>query len=501
VIAHLSGVNKLFLAAQYSECLKALEGDESDEAHVLRARTLYRVGRTDDALAELARVRAVDGEIGIITAALKARGFANLDDEARARACLKSARSLPGATAVARAELAVAEAYLAECLCDADGMRSAALSMDPDEAGKRYRILQLAYLSAAILLEGDWVEYVRQREEMVSVMFANRDSLDAFVLANAAQMLANCACELFSEERFAFAADLFERVPWTKELAYARFLTKRSLAWAHALHGDEKTAHRMVFELIDEVPVPQLRPSLYVDQAYLFTVTGTPEIANAWLEKAISFALQVSWETVGEERLGLLALAELAADHDPESSRSLLAIYDRIETKYDSQVVFAFDKCGHRRAMEDHARGASLAATGATDAAIPLLKAAFSTFSRLGFTWRAASVSLRLHALTGDRAWLRKAEDAVVELPSSAIAREVRRRAHGDTDPRLASLSPAQRRVFELICHGKSNKEIASALKIAVNTARNHVAAVLARFGAQSRAQLAAAARESGLLT
>jgi DNA-binding CsgD family transcriptional regulator len=151
--------------------------------------------------------------------------------------------------------------------------------------------------------------------------------------------------------------------------------------------------------------------------------------------------------------------------------------------------------------MEDHARGASLAATGATDAAIPLLKAAFSTFSRLGFTWRAASVSLRLHALTGDRAWLRKAQDAVVELPSSAIAREVRRRAHGDTDPRLASLSPAQRRVFELICHGKSNKENSSALKIAVNTARNHVAAVLARFGAQSRAQLAATARESGLLT
>ena len=63
--ADLSDVNKLFLAAQYTACLRALEDDDSDEAHVLRARTLYRVGRTNDALAELARVRAVDGEIGI----------------------------------------------------------------------------------------------------------------------------------------------------------------------------------------------------------------------------------------------------------------------------------------------------------------------------------------------------------------------------------------------------------------------------------------------------
>jgi DNA-binding CsgD family transcriptional regulator len=138
---------------------------------------------------------------------------------------------------------------------------------------------------------------------------------------------------------------------------------------------------------------------------------------------------------------------------------------------------------------------------GAIGEAIPLLKAAFSTFARLGFTWRAASVSLRLHELTGDPAWLREAQDAVRELPNSAIAREVRRRAHGGSDPRYASLSPAQRRVFELICRGKSNKEIAVALDISVNTARNHVSAVIARFGAHSRAHLAAVARDSGLVT
>ena len=67
-------------------------------------------------------------------------------------------------------------------------------------------------------------------------------------------------------------------------------------------------------------------------------------------------------------------------------------------------------------------------------------------------------------------------------------------------DPRYRSLSPAQRRVFELVCQGYSNKEIASELAISVNTARNHVAPILARFGARSRAQLGAIARESDLL-
>jgi DNA-binding NarL/FixJ family response regulator len=97
--------------------------------------------------------------------------------------------------------------------------------------------------------------------------------------------------------------------------------------------------------------------------------------------------------------------------------------------------------------------------------------------------------------------WLRRAEEAVAEFPNSAIAREIRRRARGSTDPRLASLSPAQRRVFELICQGKANKEIADALKISVNTARNHVSAVMGRFGAHSRAHLAAVARDSGRIT
>jgi DNA-binding CsgD family transcriptional regulator len=154
----------------------------------------------------------------------------------------------------------------------------------------------------------------------------------------------------------------------------------------------------------------------------------------------------------------------------------------------------------HTRLMPSLALADSALLPAHEKEAIFLLTRAHAAFESSGLVWRAAMVALSLHALTGDRVWLRQAEDAIAELPDIALVREIRRRARGAEDPRLASLSPAQHRVFELICHGKSNKEIAIALKISVNTARNHVSAVLVRFGAHSRAHLAAVARDSTLL-
>ncbi len=503
MIVNLSLVpNKLYRSARFTECLKALEGDESDEAHIHRARALFRLTRKDDALAELMAVRAVDGDV----AAVRAATFARLSSTTPGNTAvvsdwLATARSITGTTAVGQTEIALAEGLVAESAGNAEQVRAAVLTMKPDAAGAWYRSMQLACLAEAVLLEGKWDEHARLREHQANYMLSNPDAMDVFLLALCLQALSTMACERHTAERFAFAVDVFDRIPWTPDIAYHRFLIKRSIAWGHGLRGSERIAHRMLFELIDEVPSPQVRPLIYVDHAYLFRAAGNEDVANAWLEKAINFTRALPWETELEERLDLLTLAELAADYDPDAARALLEKYDGIATPLHLGLALVHNDGGRRQAMEDRARGAVLAATGETHEALRLLQRAYSAFSGIGFTWRAASASLCLYALTGDRTWLRKAEEAVVEFPDSAIAREVRRKAHGAANPRLASLSPTQRRVFELLCQGKSNKEIATALVISVNTARNHVAAVLARFDAHSRAHLAAVARESGLLT
>ena len=161
---------------------------------------------------------------------------------------------------------------------------------------------------------------------------------------------------------------------------------------------------------------------------------------------------------LGEERIGLLNLIVVASDRYVAAARSLMNAYDAISTRVPPGLAIAHER--RLGAMASHARGTLLAAEGCKPEGERLLRETFETFSRLGFSWRNAFIALQLHALTKDDAWLRKAEAAAAEFPESAIGREIRRRARGSADPRLASLSPAQRRVFELICYGKSNKEI-----------------------------------------
>ena len=53
--------------------------------------------------------------------------------------------------------------------------------------------------------------------------------------------------------------------------------------------------------------------------------------------------------------------------------------------------------------------------------------------------------------------------------------------------------------VLRLIAHGKSNRDIADAIFITVNTTANHVKSILSKIGAANRTQAAAYAIENGL--
>jgi DNA-binding NarL/FixJ family response regulator len=52
-------------------------------------------------------------------------------------------------------------------------------------------------------------------------------------------------------------------------------------------------------------------------------------------------------------------------------------------------------------------------------------------------------------------------------------------------------MTPSERRVAELAADGLSNKEIAAALYIEVNTVEVHLARAYAKLGVRSRTQLA----------
>ena len=67
---------------------------------------------------------------------------------------------------------------------------------------------------------------------------------------------------------------------------------------------------------------------------------------------------------------------------------------------------------------------------------------------------------------------------------------------HDEAIRRLATLTPQQVRILELICEGRLNKQIAHELDIADATVKAHVTAILGKLGVQTRTQAVLLARE-----
>ena len=67
-------------------------------------------------------------------------------------------------------------------------------------------------------------------------------------------------------------------------------------------------------------------------------------------------------------------------------------------------------------------------------------------------------------------------------------------------DARLAHLTEREREVLVLVARGFSNAEIAEAIAVSLPTAKTHVGRILTKLHARDRAQLVAAAYETGLI-
>jgi DNA-binding NarL/FixJ family response regulator len=78
-------------------------------------------------------------------------------------------------------------------------------------------------------------------------------------------------------------------------------------------------------------------------------------------------------------------------------------------------------------------------------------------------------------------------------LLDPAVTRRVldRLRTGSAEDPRLAALSPQERRILDLIAEGKTNRQIASELFLAEKTIKNYVSALLSKLGLQRRTEAA----------
>lgn len=78
------------------------------------------------------------------------------------------------------------------------------------------------------------------------------------------------------------------------------------------------------------------------------------------------------------------------------------------------------------------------------------------------------------------------------QLISMADVERVRRSwVRSEQDPRLARLSPQERRILDHVAQGKTNRQIGAELSLAEKTVKNYVTSILAKLGMQRRTQAA----------
>ncbi len=77
-------------------------------------------------------------------------------------------------------------------------------------------------------------------------------------------------------------------------------------------------------------------------------------------------------------------------------------------------------------------------------------------------------------------------------LDPSLTERVLERLRNGpNEDRRLASLTPQERRILELITEGYTNRQIADAMILAEKTVKNYISNLLAKLGVERRTQAA----------
>jgi DNA-binding CsgD family transcriptional regulator len=282
---------------------------------------------------------------------------------------------------------------------------------------------------------------------------------------------------------------------WPRDFAPNLFQTHKALAWAKAIQGDYFSAFRHLKQASTIADTTAWKVVAACDRAYLARRFNEPRWSRVELDEAEQLAKDVEWHaTLGEERTGLLLLAELFSDLDVSRSAMYLAKYRELG---DIRSPLYYRNDARIQAFAKYSTGIVEVALGNPQRGVGELRGARSIFERFGYDFRSALCLVEESKVVNDDSLLIRAKERLHNYGQSWLAADLRQ--SGNSPSRVA-LPPMQQRVFHEICQGKSNADIARSFGRSEFTISNHIKQIFKAFGVGSRTALIAEAIRRGLV-
>ncbi len=266
---------------------------------------------------------------------------------------------------------------------------------------------------------GDYEAQIVDLRAMLELARRHPAQTDLYTIGRTLHSLLRIASELADEEAAADARAFYATVAWTPELADARFLCVRALAWSAFLFGNAEWK-RLMRDARVLSPNDAWRVMAHADRAYVARMEGDEAVALDELAAAGECARRVDWSrTVDEEMQALVTFAALLASSDRVRAQGLMSIYLRGTERVDPSLAVAHDPRVH--AFSQYAFARVHEVLGNDEAAAAAYEAAYALFAGARHHFRAALAALGLIHLTGRQPWKARAREHASHFASSAF--------------------------------------------------------------------------------
>jgi hypothetical protein len=254
--------------------------------------------------------------------------------------------------------------------------------------------------------------------------------IDASILENISGIIADLYLPAVARRM----SDRAEALDWSKEMGVQRHHIMRSLAYFRSLGSDPFLPFEYLDRAAELAPTAAWRLVSRLDRIFLVQEMSGDRIAQdfdlpAEIQRAEEIASTIDWEQAdGEERFGLLLLAEILAERRPNDAAVYLALSRKLQQTMSPLLMGKSDE--RWAATEDFVEGTIAAANGEPERAVELTGKAFAFWNDVGYSWRATRAAIKLYDLTGEERHIAWAFRESRRYPYSWLSDAVSRAGH-----------------------------------------------------------------------